>query len=96
VWVGEFGRAPHINGSSGREHHPGCYTGLFAGGGIQGGQVYGASDAIGMAPADSPVSPQDVTATMYHALGIPNDAVLHDAVNRPHALYGGTPLTALF
>jgi hypothetical protein len=96
VWVGEFGRAPHINGSSGREHHPGCYTGLFAGGGIRGGQIYGASDAIGMAPADSPVSPQDVTATMYHALGIPNDAVLHDAVNRPHALYGGTPLTALF
>jgi hypothetical protein len=96
VWVGEFGRGPHINGSAGREHHPGCYTGVFAGGGIRGGQVYGASDAIGMEPADSPVSPKDVTATMYHALGIPNDTVLHDSLRRPHPLYGGAPLTALF
>ncbi|HUQ69467.1 MAG TPA: DUF1501 domain-containing protein [Planctomycetaceae bacterium] len=96
VWVGEFGRGPHINGSSGREHHPGCYTGVLAGGGVRGGQIYGASDAIGMAPAENPVSPHDVTATMFHALGIPNDAVLRDALNRPHAIYGGTPLTALF
>jgi hypothetical protein len=96
VCVGEFGRSPHINGSSGREHHPGCYSGVFAGGGIRGGQIYGASDRIGLQPAESPVSPHDVTATMYHALGLSPETLLHDTLNRPHRLYGGTPLQPLF
>ncbi|MFV0442018.1 MAG: DUF1501 domain-containing protein, partial [Planctomycetaceae bacterium] len=47
AWVGEFGRSPKINASAGREHYPGCYTGLLAGGGIRGGSIYGASDATG-------------------------------------------------
>jgi hypothetical protein len=97
VWVGEFGRAPKITTkSSGREHHPGCYCGLLAGGGVRGGQVYGGSDAHAEAPADLPTSPQDVTATVYHALGVPPETVLYDALHRPHRLSEGQAITALF
>ncbi len=96
VWVGEFGRAPVINGSSGREHHPRCYSGLMAGGGIRGGRVFGASDRHAEFPADSPVSPHDLVATMYHALGVPADAVLHDSLNRPHQVRAGRAIDALF
>jgi len=96
AWVGEFGRAPQINGNAGREHHPGCYSGLLCGGGIRGGVVYGASDAIGAAPRELPASPHDFTATLMHALGIPADATLPDRNNRPHRLYGGRPLIDLF
>ena len=97
VWVGEFGRRPQITtGNAGREHHPGCYSGLMAGGGIQGGIAYGRSDEISMHPADNPVSPRDLVATMLHATGIPRDATLNDATGRPHALYGGEPVLPLF
>jgi hypothetical protein len=96
VWVGEFGRGPKINGSAGREHHPRCYTGLLAGGGIRGGQVYGASDRIGEFPSEKPVSPQNLTATMYHAFGFEPDTTLYDTLNRPHQLYGANPIVDLF
>lgn len=96
VWIGEFGRSPHINGSSGREHYPQCYSGVLAGGGIRGGQTYGASDAIGSAPTSDPVSPRDITATMYHALGLSPETLLYDAFNRPHRISAGDPITALF
>ena len=96
VWVGEFGRAPVINGSSGRDHHPRCYSGLMAGGGIRGGQVFGASDQHAAYPADKPVSPHDLVATMYHALGVSSDAVLHDSLNRPHRIHDGRVIGKLF
>ncbi|MEK6258854.1 MAG: DUF1501 domain-containing protein [Planctomycetota bacterium] len=96
VWVGEFGRAPIINGSTGRDHHPRCYSGLMAGGGIRGGQVFGASDQHAAYPADKPVSPHDLVATMYHALGIPSDAVLYDSLNRPHRVRAGRSIEELF
>ena len=96
VWVGEFGRAPVINGSAGRDHHPRCYSGLMAGGGIRGGQVFGASDRHAAYPADKPVSPHDLVATMYHALGVSADAVLYDSLNRPHRVYGGRSIGDLF
>jgi len=96
VWVGEFGRHPQINASAGRDHYPGCYSAVLAGGGIRGGQIYGASDAIGAAPISDVASPHDLTATMYHALGISEEQLLHDPLNRPHHVYGGRPLTALF
>lgn len=96
VWVGEFGRAPVINGSSGRDHHPRCYSGLMAGGGIRGGQVFGASDQHAAYPADKPVSPHDLVATMYHALGVASDAVLHDSLNRPHRIHDGRVIGELF
>ena len=96
VWVGEFGRGPKINGSSGREHHPRCYTGLMAGGGIRGGQIYGLSDRIGEYPAEKPTAPQNLTATMYHAFGFDPATKLYDSLNRPHQLYGANPLVDLF
>lgn len=96
VWVGEFGRAPIINASAGREHHPFCYSALMAGGGIKGGQVYGSSDTRAAYPAENPVTPHDLVATMYHALGVGPDAVLHDVQNRPHSLVAGQPIRSLF
>lgn len=96
VWVGEFGRGPKINGSSGREHHPRCYSGLMAGGGIRGGQIYGASDRIAEYPAEKPIAPQNLTATMYHALGFEPDTTLYDSQNRPHRLYGANPILGVF
>lgn len=97
AWVGEFGRRPTITtGNAGREHWPNCYSGMLAGGGIRGGAIYGASDAQAAYPSDSPVTPQDYAATILHALGIPQDAVLHDRQQRPHFLYAGQPLDVLF
>jgi hypothetical protein len=70
VAVGEFGRTPKINDKAGRDHWPNCYSALLAGGGIQGGQVLGASDGKGEYPADHPVSPADLGATMLDHLGV--------------------------
>ena len=96
AWVGEFGRGPLINKNAGREHHPFCYSGLLMGGGVRGGQTFGASDSRGAYPADSPVSPHDYTATLLHALGISPEMTLPDRSGRPHTLYGGLPITAVF
>ena len=70
VATGEFGRTPRINESGGRDHWPGVWSALVAGGGVSGGQVIGASDAIGAEPADRPVRASDLAATMAHALGL--------------------------
>lgn len=96
VWAGEFGRAPKINGSTGRDHHPRCYTSVLAGGGVRGGQIYGKSDEFAGLPADNPVTPHDLAATIYHALGVPESTTLPDNTQRPHHLYAGRPLTSIF
>jgi hypothetical protein len=96
VAVGEFGRTPRINPAQGREHWGMCYSALLAGGGIRGGQVYGASDKWGAYPKESPVAPEDLLATIYDALGIPTDAVIRDREDRPFRITEGTPVTALF
>ena len=97
VWVGEFGRSPRINWqNAGREHHPGCYSAVLAGGGVRGGQVHGRSDRLAAFPAADPVSPADLTATIYHALGIASDSTLRDREGRPSALTEGRPVSALF
>ena len=70
VAAGEFGRTPRLNASGGRDHWPGVWSVVLAGGGVRGGQVVGASDAHAGAPADRPVTPGDLLATMYHGLGI--------------------------
>jgi uncharacterized protein (DUF1501 family) len=70
VAMGEFGRTPQLNPRGGRDHWPGCWTVLFAGGGVRGGQVVGASDRTGSEPKDRPVTPEEVAATIYRALGI--------------------------
>ncbi len=97
LWVGEFGRTPQINPkSAGREHWPRCYSAVLAGGGVRGGAVYGASDAIGAFPREKPVSPADLTATVYHALGVDPGQTVTDPLGRPVALTEGTPLRSLF
>jgi hypothetical protein len=70
VAAGEFGRTPRINADGGRDHWPGVWSVVLAGGGIQGGQVIGSSDAHAAAPADRPVTLPDLLATIYHSLGI--------------------------
>ena len=92
VMMGDFGRTPKINNGAGRDHYPFSFSVALAGGGIQGGQVYGSSDRIGAFPDALPCGPNDFHATIFKALGIPVDAVLHDQVNRPHQITDGQPL----
>jgi Protein of unknown function (DUF1501) len=98
VVAGEFGRTPRINqnnGIPGRQHWPHCYPAILAGGGIRGGMVYGESDKIGAYVKDKPVRPQDFSATIYHALGVPFESRLSkDGVSRP--LSTGEPILDLF
>ena len=98
VVAGEFGRTPRINqnqGIPGRQHWPHCYSAILAGGGIRGGAVYGESDKIGAYVKDSPVRPQDFSATIYHALGVPFESqVTKEGVSKP--LSTGQPILKLF
>jgi hypothetical protein len=96
VTVGEFGRTPKINPQKGREHWGMCYSALLAGGGIRGGQLYGSSDKLGAFPRENPVAPEDLLATIYHALGIDPATEIRDRQDRPYRLCDGTPVTALF
>lgn len=95
LWVGEFGRTPRVE-NGGRQHWPQCYSAVLAGGGIQGGVIYGSSDKIGAHPAANPVSPADLTATVYHALGIDPTTEIQDSAGRPWRIADGTPLRQLF
>lgn len=92
VFLTEFGRTPRLNGGQGRDHFPNCYSVAFAGGGVRGGQVFGRSDATASAPAERPCGPQDLHATIFHALGIPLDSHVQDALGRPMPLCDGAPL----
>ena len=92
VWVGEFGRTPKINKNISRDHWPQCYTALLAGGGVKRGYVHGASDRLGEHPAEKPVKPDDLAATMYHLLGIPHDAEVKDAAGRMLPISYGKPV----
>ena len=83
VAMGEFGRTPKINPAGGRDHWPGCWTTVFAGGGIQGGRVVGESDEIGALPKDRPVTPAEVVATVYHQLGVDLETELDGPGGRP-------------
>lgn len=95
MW-GEFGRTPKLNAAQGRDHWGPCQSAVFAGGGIRGGQVYGQSDAHAAYPKSNPVSPEDMLATVYHALGISPSWEMHDQLRRPHRLVDGRPLVELF
>ncbi|MFO0908325.1 MAG: DUF1501 domain-containing protein [Isosphaeraceae bacterium] len=86
VAVGEFGRTPKLNMAGGRDHWPGVWTALLAGGGMPGGQVIGASDAHAAEPADRPVRPAELLATIYRGLGIDPSRTLALADGSSHAL----------
>ncbi|WP_165069067.1 DUF1501 domain-containing protein [Paludisphaera rhizosphaerae] len=96
--LAEFGRTPRINPAGGRDHWPLCYTVGFAGGGVQGGRVVGASDPIGAVPADRPTSPGDVAATIFHCLGLDLEATLPGPAGRPFPLvdFGCREIRELF
>jgi uncharacterized protein (DUF1501 family) len=96
VAMGEFGRTPHLNPRGGRDHWPGCWSVLFAGAGVRGGQVVGASDATGAEPKDRPVSPAEVAATVYRALGLDPAACLPGPDGRPLPLAEAAPVAELF
>jgi len=96
VVAGEFGRTPKLNPFAGRDHWPGAYTQILAGGGVRGGQVYGASDKNGAHVKDRPVSPEDFHATILHAFGLSCDEMILDPLDRPIRITDGTPLTGLF
>jgi uncharacterized protein (DUF1501 family) len=97
VVTGEFGRTPNIikGENPGRQHWPTCYSSILAGGGIRGGAVYGESDKHAAYVKDKPVRPQDLSATIYHALGVPYESkITKDGISRP--LSTGQPLLDLF
>lgn len=96
VWTGEFGRSPKINSDAGRDHWPQCYTVVLAGGGLKRGHIHGASDASGAYPKDSPCTPDDLSATMFHALGIDPSTELRDQLDRPIPVSYGSPIAGLF
>lgn len=98
----EFGRAPQIGktfqnsgGPGGRDHWSNCFSIVLAGGGLEGGRTFGSSDAKGAYPADKPLTPADLTATVYRLLGIDPDTVLRDAAGQTHRLCDGKPIAEL-
>ncbi len=95
---GEFGRTPRINPAGGRDHHPACWTVLFAGGTVQGGRIVGASDETGYAPKDRPVSTAEIAATVYHGLEIDPAVELPGPQSCPLRLvdHGVEPIHELF
>jgi hypothetical protein len=102
VMAGEFGRTPKLSLLTqhyklpGRDHWGKLQTVFLAGGGVQCGTIVGSSDAHGGYPQDSPQTPENLAATIYHSLGIPPVAVWKDDLDRPHAIYHGEPITGLF
>lgn len=81
--LAEFGRTPKVNPAGGRDHWPQCFTIYFAGGGVKGGRVVGASDPVGGVPADRPVLPADAIATIFHSMGLDLDTHLPGPAGRP-------------
>jgi hypothetical protein len=73
--VGEFGRSPKVNDKAGREHWPDCYCALAAGGGVRGGRFVGTSDGRAAKPADTPLTPADLNATVRHAVGLTSERI---------------------
>ncbi|MGE3803869.1 MAG: DUF1501 domain-containing protein [Gemmataceae bacterium] len=96
VWFGDFGRTPKVNPSAGRDHWASAGVACLGGGGIKRGEVVGATSPLGEVVVDSPVSPQDLAATIYHALGIPLDTWYNAQDGRPIELIPeGRPIRQL-
>ncbi len=102
VMAGEFGRTPKVftfEGAKsklpGRDHWGAVQTVFFAGGGVKGGRVIGASDRIGAYPAIDPQKPENMAATIYQALGLPDTIAWKDSLDRPHHVYQAEPIRGL-
>jgi uncharacterized protein (DUF1501 family) len=94
--MGEFGRTPRLNANGGRDHWPGVWSILFAGGPIRGGQVVGASDRTGSEPASRPVTAAEVAATVYRGLGVDLNCHLQSVDQRLIPLVSASPIHELF
>lgn len=93
VWMSEFGRTPKINSSdAGRDHWGACNSIWMAGAGVPGGHVYGSSDRYASEPASNPVSPADLSATIYHLLGVDPRSEVRDILDRPLMISEGQVL----
>ena len=97
----EFGRTPKLSTltdsypAAGRDHWGAVQSVFFAGGGVRGGTVIGSSDKLGAYPASNTQKPENMAATIYHALGIPDTAAWRDETDRPHHIYHGQPIPGL-
>ncbi|TWU57126.1 DUF1501 domain-containing protein [Rubripirellula reticaptiva] len=101
IVMGEFGRTPKVStlpGQTipGRDHWAHAYSGLFAGAGIQGGQVLGQTDGQAAYPVTNSWSPADICSTIFNALGVNSSATLMDPLNRPHHLLNGNVISNLY
>jgi hypothetical protein len=96
LWIGDFGRTPIINRNAGRDHWPQCYSVVLAGGGIRGGQVIGESDRTGAAPKSQPVTPADLHATIFAAMGYDPHAITYTSpTGAPARLSDGQVIASL-
>jgi hypothetical protein len=102
VMAGEFGRTPRVftepslkSKTPGRDHWGAVQTVFFAGGGVKGGTVVGSSDKIGAYPSTDPQKPENMAATIYQSLGLPQTIAWKDALDRPHHVYQGEPIRGL-
>jgi hypothetical protein len=89
VISGEFGRTPRINGGAGRDHWAPLSTLALAGGGLRMGQAVGESSAKAEVPKTTPITPQDLMATVFHVLGIPQNLHYNDPTGRPTPMING-------
>jgi uncharacterized protein (DUF1501 family) len=97
VAMGEMGRTPQANKSWGRNHWSTLFPAVIAGAGIRGGVVYGETDKDAAYAISNPVSPEDLAATIYHALGIDPESRIDDPQGRPVPIVdGGRPVLELF
>ena len=94
-WTGDFGRTPKVNKDAGRDHWPPCQSVVMFGGGVRGGAVYGASDPTAAYPKDNPLRPDDITATVFHALGLDPETQVRDQLKRPMPISAGQPVLPL-
>jgi hypothetical protein len=92
VCMAEFGRTPRLDRNGGRNHWGSVFSIVLAGGGVAGGQVFGASDRIGAYPLEGRVRPEDLSATIFHCLGHTPETEYHDLLGRPHPMSRGDVL----
>jgi uncharacterized protein (DUF1501 family) len=95
VVMGEFGRSPKFNEFGGRDHWGACFSVALAGAGISGGRVIGASDRKGAFVRERPVRPAELTATIFHRLGIDSSQMIYDQLNRPLPISEARPMREL-
>jgi len=95
VAIGEMGRTARFNGSGGRDHWGNVFSFVVAGAGVRTGIVHGASDKNGAEPASDRVQPDELSATLFHLLGIGHEAFFPDRFGRPHHVTEGKPIEGL-